>query len=110
MTKGQMLAKYKDLSPEEQRFFNRWLVGNAVAGTVFTGALLLFAGAGGRGDDTASHPMKPITRTASFQEMHALAHQENLPVLQFNDLTLVFTPVDTDAQPTILAQGKSARR
>jgi hypothetical protein len=110
MTKGEILAHYKELSPEEKHGFNRWLVGNAVAGVVFTGALLLFAGAGWWGEDTASQPTKLITNTASFQELHALAHQEYLPVLQFDDLTLVFTPLDTDAHSAVLAQGEKAKR
>jgi hypothetical protein len=110
MSKGEILVHYKKLSPEEQHAFKRWLIGNAVAGAVFTSALLLFAGAGWRGEDTASQSTKPITKAPSFQELHALAHQENLPVLQFHDLTLVFTPLETEAEPAILAQGESANR
>jgi hypothetical protein len=110
MTKGDILVHYKKLSPEEQRVFNRWLVGNTAAGAVFTGALLLFAGASWRGEETASTPTKTTTQTVSIQELHALAHQENLPVLQFHDLTLVFTAEETETQPAILAQGESVKR
>jgi hypothetical protein len=109
MTKGDILAHYKKLSPEEKRVFNRWLVGNAVAGIAFTGALLFFAGLGLRSEQTVSTPTKPVTQT-SLLELHALAHQENLAVLQFHDLTLVFTPLETEPQPAILAQGETARR
>jgi hypothetical protein len=110
MTKGEILTHYKKLSAEEKHVFNRWLVGNTVAGAVFTGALLLFADAGWRSEETASKPTKPITQTASFQERHALAHQENLPVLQFYNLTLVFTALESEAQSAMLAQGEAARR
>jgi hypothetical protein len=110
MTKGEILVHYKKLSPEERHVFNRWLVGNAVAGVVFTGALLLFAGAGWRSEETASTPTKPAMQSASLQELHALAHQQNLPVLQFHDLTLVFTALETEAQPAILAQSETAKR
>jgi hypothetical protein len=110
MTKGEILVNYRSLSPEDRRSFDRWLVRNAVAGVVFTGALLLFAEAGWRSEDTASRPTKPITKAVSFQELHALAHQENLPVLQFHDLTLVFTAEETEAQSATVAQGESARR
>jgi len=62
MTKGDILGYREKFSPEEKHIVNRWLVGNAVAGVEFTGALLLFAAAGWRGEDTAS-----------FQEPHGLA-------------------------------------
>jgi hypothetical protein len=110
MSKGGVLVHYKKLSSEEQRVFKRWLVGNAAGGVVFIGALLFFADNGWRGEETASQLTKPIPKAASFQELHALAHQENLPVLQFHDLTLVFTAEETGAQPAILAQGDSAKR
>ena len=35
MTKGELLAKYRDLSPEDQRQFDRWLKANAVVATIF---------------------------------------------------------------------------
>lgn len=108
MTKGDILVHYKKLSPEEKRVFKRWLVGNAVAGVAFTGALLLFAGAGWRSDEAAS--TKQVTQTVSVQELHALAHQESLPVLQFHDLTLVFTAPETEPVPSILAQSGTSRR
>jgi hypothetical protein len=110
MTKGDILIHYKKLSTEEKGVFKRWLVGNAVAGVAFTGALLLFAEGGWRSDETASSPNKPAMQIASFQELHALAHQENLPVQHFHDLTLIFTALDTETQPAILAQGNTAGR
>jgi hypothetical protein len=39
MTKGEMLAQYNNLSPEERRAFDRWLQANAVVAAVFAIAL-----------------------------------------------------------------------
>ena len=43
MTKGELLAKYRDLSPEDQRKFDRWLKANAVVATIFALGLVAMA-------------------------------------------------------------------
>jgi len=43
MTKGDILVQYKELSPNDQQAFNRWLLGNAIAGSILSAALVLFA-------------------------------------------------------------------
>ena len=37
---------------------------------------------------------RPTTQGISIQELHSLAHQEGLPVQQFEDESLVFTAQD----------------
>ena len=43
MSKGELLAKYRDLSPEDQRKFDRWLKANAVVATIFALGLVAMA-------------------------------------------------------------------
>jgi hypothetical protein len=43
MTKGEMIARYKDLPPEERRVIDRWVQGNAVLASVFAIGLLAMA-------------------------------------------------------------------
>ena len=43
MTKSELLGKYRDLSPEDQRRFDRWLKANAVGATIFALALIAMA-------------------------------------------------------------------
>jgi hypothetical protein len=42
MTKGEF-AKYRDLSPEHQRKFDRWLKANAAVATIFALGLVAMA-------------------------------------------------------------------
>ena len=43
MTKGEVFAKYKQLSPEERRAFDRWLQGCAVVGSILSIGLVAMA-------------------------------------------------------------------
>ena len=56
MTKGELLARYRDLAPEDQRRFDRWLNANAVVASIFALALVAMAlsTAGLPGPETAA--------------------------------------------------------
>jgi hypothetical protein len=101
MSKGQILAKYKHLSPEEQRSFDRWLRANAVVGSMFALALMAFALVGLRTEErtTASAP-KPA-QTISVQELHGMGRPESLPVDHIHNQALVF--IETEAEGTAMA-------
>src|SRR5258708_29255677 len=66
-TRGITVAHYKNLSPKDRQSFNRWLLGNAIVGSIFSLALVLFALAGWQTDETASAPEQTSAQTFSFQ-------------------------------------------
>ena len=87
MTKGDILARYKSLSPEDRRCFERWLRANAVVGFVFGFAFVIM-------------PLEAV----SIQELHALAHLDNLPVEQIHNQTLVFTAPEAETRSAIVTE------
>lgn len=97
MITDEIPAKYKRLSPEERRTFDRWLEQCALVGAILGIGLLAMAVAGLRAPEskTVSAP-RPAP---SFQEQHALAHLEYLPVSQIEDLTYVFAAAPRPARP-----------
>jgi hypothetical protein len=103
MTKGEILAKYKDLSPQEQHTFNQWLIANAVIGSIFCTALVAIALTGSQlpGPTTPQAPTR--AQTTSFLEQHGLAHLENLPVDQINNQALVFTMTEPEPQSAMIS-------
>jgi hypothetical protein len=101
MTKGEILAKYKHLSPDEQRTFARWLQANAVIGLIFVIALVAIALNG-------SQSSEPATQTSSFFEQHGLAHLNNLPVQLIEDQTLVFTVTEPGPHSRTVSSKDSA--
>src|SRR5258708_39619527 len=62
------VTHYKHLSPKDPQSFNRWLLGNAIVGSIFSLALVLFAIAGWQTDETAYAPKQTSAQTFSFQE------------------------------------------
>jgi hypothetical protein len=46
MGKGNIARYYKTMSPEDQRTYNRWLKGNAIAGSILAVGLIAMALAG----------------------------------------------------------------
>ncbi|HEY0440144.1 MAG TPA: hypothetical protein VGD36_08710 [Xanthobacteraceae bacterium] len=95
MTKGQLLARYKDLSAEDQRTFNRWLTANAVIGSLFALAVAAMAfnaspvPGPGPATATASTSERTVPRpTAQYDEPRHLSpyemmlrrHPDQLPV------------------------------
>jgi hypothetical protein len=94
MTKGELLAKYRDLSPEEQRKFDRWLKANAIIASLFALGLVAMAinSSGLPGPDTAiakgadSASVKspnPVTALSAYELMIRLGRE--LPVRQNAD-------------------------
>jgi|ERR1700730_7722686 hypothetical protein len=71
MTKGEILAQYKNLSPEDRRSFDRWLRGNAVVGSIFGVALVAIALGGLQTQETATAPAPTSPQTISVQELLA---------------------------------------
>jgi hypothetical protein len=109
MTKGEVFAKFKQLSPEERRAFDRWLQGCLVVGSILSIGLVAMAVAGLRAPGSKTAPEQGWT--LSVQEQHGLAHLENLPVQQVEDLTFVFA-VDPRPRvpPTASLSDSSAKR
>jgi hypothetical protein len=106
MTKGQIFAKYKHLSPEDQRTFDRWLRANAIVGSLLWAGLLAIALSGPHIQETASTPTS--AQGFSFQELHGLAHLDNLPVDHIHDQALVFAAPESETRSTMLTEGKAA--
>jgi hypothetical protein len=106
MTKGEAFAKIRRLSPENRLAFNRWLQGCAVIGSILGIGLVAMAVAGSwLPRKTESEQLRAL----SFQEQHELAHQENLPVQQFEDLTHVFVAEPRPlVPPTVSPSGNSS--
>jgi hypothetical protein len=46
MGRGRVAFFYKQMSPENQRAFNRWLKANAILGSIFTAGIIAMAVAG----------------------------------------------------------------
>jgi hypothetical protein len=109
MTKGETFAEIKHLAPEDQRAFNRWLQGCAVVGSILGIGLVAMAVAGLRTPE--SKTASEQTRSLSFQNQHELAHVENLPVQQIEDLTHIFVRDPLTGMPaSISSSGRSAKR
>jgi hypothetical protein len=109
MTNGEILAQYTNLSAKEQHAFNQWLFGNAIVGSLLGLALVASAAAGSRTEQIASAPAS--SPRISIQQLHGLARLENLPVMQVQDLTLVFVaPDEPEAGSAILAQADRNKR
>src|SRR5260221_2466539 len=66
--RGITVAHYKNLSPKDQQSFNRWLLGNAIVGSIFSLALVIFAIACWQTDETAYAPQQTSAQIFSFQE------------------------------------------
>jgi hypothetical protein len=79
MTKGQIFRKYNDLSPEDQRTFDRWMRANAVVGVCLVAAVVTIASNGSQPPGPSAGPATQA-QTVSIQELHSLAHLDNLPV------------------------------
>jgi hypothetical protein len=110
MTKGEILTGYRKLSPEERRPFDRWLRANAAVGLIFGLALVGFALAESRTGEIATVPKQtPTQHMISFQELHGLAHLENLPAHYIEDFTLVFTAPGPEARSVMLITDSAKR-
>ena len=48
MGKGRIASYYRELSPEDQRTFDRWLKANAIVGAIFATGLIVMALTGSR--------------------------------------------------------------
>ena len=93
MTKGEMLAHYKDMSAEDQRSFDRWLKTNMVIASIVTVGLLCMALAGAGAGANSFGPNSAIADSRSavasgslspYELMARLAPGE-LPVQQVDE-------------------------
>ena len=89
MTKGQIFQKYKDLSPQDRRTFDLWLRGNAVVGALMAMAMMAIVLNGSRAPSPSAKQATQAV-TTSLQQLHSLAHLENLPVDYIEDYALTF--------------------
>ena len=99
MTKGQILTRYH-LFPEARHSFDRWLQASAVIGLISGAALVAVALYGSQTSEPAIVSASTRAQTISFQEQHGLAHLDNLPVTQFEDLAVVFSAAEFSTEST----------
>ena len=104
MTKGEILAKYKHLSPEEQHSFNRWLRANAIVGVLLAVAVVTVALNGSQTSGPATAPAARA-QTPSFQELHSLAHLDNLPVDHIHNQALIFAAPERETRSVTVSAG-----
>ena len=90
MTKGQILTRYH-LFPQGRHSFDRWLLASAVIGLISLVAVALY---GSQTSEPATVSASTRAQTISFQEQHGLAHLDNLPVTQFENLAVVFSAAE----------------
>jgi hypothetical protein len=67
MTNGQRLQRSKNLSPEDQLAFNRWLTGNAVIGSMIAAGLTIMAVAGSTSVPPSQVQLAGIERAVSHR-------------------------------------------
>jgi hypothetical protein len=91
MTKGEMLAYYKDMSAEDQRKFDRWIKANMVIATIVALGFAAMALAGAGADADSIGPRSAIadvgptsTAPSPYLLMLRLAPGE-LPVQQVDE-------------------------
>jgi hypothetical protein len=60
MTKGEMLAYYKDMSTEDQRNFDRWIKANVVIASIIAIGIVAMAFAGAGADADSIGPRSAI--------------------------------------------------
>jgi hypothetical protein len=93
MTKGEMLAYYKDMSAEDQRKFDRWLKTNMVIASIVAVGLLCMALAGAGagpnsfGPSSAVADPRPAIASGSLSayELMARLAPGELPVQQVDE-------------------------
>jgi hypothetical protein len=106
MTKIEILAEYRNLSSEDRHSFERWLRANTVVGSMFALALVAFAVAGLRIETVPATSAPGSAQAVSIQELHLLAHLENLPVDHIHDQALVFAAPEPEMRSAMLSEGK----
>jgi hypothetical protein len=95
MTKGELLAKYRNLGPEEQRKFDGWLKANAIVASLFALALVAMA-------LNSSGPPGPDTATAKGVDNAAVKGPDRANELSAYDLMIRLgrdLPVRQTAEP-----------
>ena len=65
MTKGQIIQQSKSLSPEDRLTFDRWLIGNAVVGSIMAVGLIAMAIAGSQSTPPHEVQVAGIEKAAS---------------------------------------------
>jgi hypothetical protein len=91
MTKAEMLASLKHMSPEDRRTFDRWLKANMViASIVATGIVAMaMAGAGADADSigprSAIADVRPVAKPLSPHELMLRLPADALPVQQVDE-------------------------
>jgi hypothetical protein len=103
MTKGQIFAKYKHLSPQDRRAFNLWLRANAVVGVLLAVAAVTVALNGSRTQGPSAAPATQAQNT-SFQELHSLAHLDNLPVDHLHNQALIFAAPERETRSVTVSE------
>jgi hypothetical protein len=65
MTKGQIIRQSKNLSPEDRLTFDRWLIGNAVVGSIMVIGMVAMAVAGSTATPPHEVQVAGVERAAS---------------------------------------------
>jgi hypothetical protein len=97
MTKGGIFIRYQHLSPRDRRAFDPWLRAGAVAGVLLALAVVAVAV---NGSGTPGPSAAPATRaqTSTFQELHGVAHRDNLSVDHLDNQALIFTAPERETR------------
>jgi len=108
MTKGQIFAKYKDLSPQDQCAFDRWLRASLLANVLLAIAVVTVALHGSRTSDPSAI-VATRAQAISVQELHSLANVDKLPVEPIHDHALVFAVPAPELRSVLVSEGVDRR-
>ena len=108
MTKGQIFAKYKDLSPHDQCAFDRWLRASLLANVLLAVAVVTVALHGSRTSDPSAI-VATRAQAISVQELHSLANVGKLPVEPIHDQALVFAAPAREPRPVLVTDSVNRR-
>jgi hypothetical protein len=91
MTKAEMLASLKHMSPEDQRTFDRWLKANMAIATIVAAGLVAMALAGAGADADSIGPrsaiadVRAVANPPSPYELMVRLPADALPVQQVDE-------------------------
>jgi hypothetical protein len=108
VTKGQIFAKYRNLSPQDQVAFGQWLRASLLGNVLLAVAVATVALNGSRTPDA---PAVAATRAQgiSLQELHSLANIDKLPVEHIHDQALVFAAPAPEPRSVVVSERVNRR-
>jgi hypothetical protein len=108
MSKGQIFAKYKHFSPQDQVAFGQWLRANLVANALLAVVAVTVALSGSRTPDPSVMAMTGAN-AISVQELHSSPNVDKLPVEHIHNQALVFVAPEREARFVLVLEGINRR-